>query len=84
MKYSPPSTDDLIRLKADRQSTGEQMAELAGLGGSNQWRKYTGGKAPRTMGLSTAFYLAASLELSEEEMNRVFKRMASFGALVDR
>ncbi|MCC8382335.1 MULTISPECIES: hypothetical protein [Photorhabdus] len=54
--YSPPTTEDLIKLKEELGFTGEQMADLAGVSGNNQWRKYTGGKIPRVISLHILFY----------------------------
>ncbi len=34
--YSPPTTEDLIKLKQKLGFTGEQMADLAGVSGNNQ------------------------------------------------
>jgi transcriptional regulator with XRE-family HTH domain len=81
--YSPPSTEDLRRLKDELGFTGDQMAELFGLAGNNQWRKYTGGTNPREMGLQMLFYAAARLELTPAELERVLSRMRTIGAQVD-
>jgi hypothetical protein len=81
--YEPPSTADLVSLKKRLHLTGTGMAALAGLGGDNQWRKYTGGTQPRQLSLQFAFFLAARLELSEEELERVFARMRDLGCAIE-
>jgi hypothetical protein len=83
MQYTPPTTADLANLKQELQFTGKQLAELFGLAGDHQWRKYTGGNAPRPMGPQMLFFAAARLELDEETLERVLKRMRDIGALVD-
>jgi len=81
--YTPPKPDDLQRLKAELGLTGEQMAALASVAGGQQWRKYTGGAEPRDLNLHMAFFIAARLVLSPDELARVAARMREFGALVD-
>lgn len=83
MRYTPPKTVDLQRLKDDLQRTGEEMAELFGVAGSQQWRKYTGGAQPREMSPQMLFFGAARLALSEEELARVLERMRDIGADID-
>jgi len=39
------------------------MAELASLSGGQQWRKYTGGAAPRSVGFHMLFFIAALLPI---------------------
>ncbi|MBZ6390661.1 MAG: helix-turn-helix domain-containing protein [Pantoea dispersa] len=79
-EYSPPSTDDLIRLKDELGYTGNQMADLAGVASNSQWRKYTGGESPRDMSPHILFFIAAQLALSEEDLNKVLKKMQDIGA----
>jgi len=79
-QYSPPSADALARLKIDLGYTSQQMAELAGLAQGGQWRKYTGGGAPRTLGVHMHFYMAALLTLSDAELSRVLDTMLTHGA----
>ncbi|WP_343463496.1 helix-turn-helix transcriptional regulator [Pantoea sp.] len=81
-EYSPPSTDDLIRLKDELGYTGNQMADLAGVASNSQWRKYTGGESPRDMSPHILFFLAAQLSLSEEELSKVLKKMQEIGAVI--
>lgn len=81
-EYTPPSTEDLQRLKDDLGYTGEEMAVLAGIAGSNQWRKYTGGAEPREVSLQMLFFIAARLELDPDAFEAVLQRMNAIGARV--
>ncbi|HBM3281990.1 TPA: helix-turn-helix domain-containing protein [Klebsiella oxytoca] len=78
--YTPPTSDDLNRLKEELGFTGNQMADLAGVASNSQWRKYTGGESPRAMSPHILFYLAAQLALTPEELDRVIKKMQQIGA----
>lgn len=78
--YIPPSTEDLAKFKDELGFTGEQMAALVGVAGNSQWRKYTGGAAPRVMGPHLLFFTAAQLTLDDAEMERVFAKMHEIGA----
>lgn len=78
--YRAPSTEDLSELKDQLGYTGAQMADLLSIAGGNQWRKYTGGAAPRELGHHYLFFLAARLELSEDELVRVLDKMQALGA----
>ncbi|MDE1138209.1 MAG: XRE family transcriptional regulator [Paraburkholderia tropica] len=80
--YTPPSTRDLADLKQKLNMTGKQMADLFWLAGDHQWRKYTGGQAPRELSPHMAFVAAAKLSLTEDELARVLGKMAEFGAHV--
>jgi len=82
IKYKPPGIRDLATLKHELNMTGKQMADLFWLAGDHQWRKYTGGHAPREMSPHMAFVAAAKLELTPDEFTRVLARMATFGAIV--
>lgn len=73
--YTPPSTEDLERLKSDLGYTGNQMAELAGVASNSQWRKYTGGAEPRAMSPHILFFMAAQLALNDREIDRILKKM---------
>jgi hypothetical protein len=78
--YVPPTPDDLGKLKAELKKTGEEMAELAGVAGNNQWRKYTGGEKPRSLNQHILFYMAAQLILDENELNKIILKMQEIGA----
>jgi len=83
-RYIPPTTADLRRLKDELGRSGDQMAELFGLGGGHQWRKYTGGDAPREMGAQMAFFGAAQLVLEPAQLQAVIDRMRAMGATLER
>lgn len=77
--YEPPAPQQLEALKNQLQQTGRGMAALAGLGGDNQWRKYTGGKQPRQASIQLAFFIAARLELDEAQLEKIYARMRIMG-----
>ncbi|AJY12178.1 MULTISPECIES: hypothetical protein [Burkholderia] len=83
MDYTPPKAQDLQRLKEELGRTGEQMAELFGVAGGQQWRKYTGGAAPRELSPHILFFGAARLALNDEEFARVLRKMRAIGAEID-
>lgn len=56
------------------------MAELAGVAGGQQWRRYTGGAEPRNLGIHICFFMAARLALSPEELAKVTAKMREMGA----
>ncbi|EPL0397250.1 XRE family transcriptional regulator [Enterobacter ludwigii] len=80
--YIPPTTEDLAHLKEELGLTGLQMADLAGLAGSNHWRKYTGGETPRIMGMHMLFFMAAQLALNDKELKKVLEKMREIGASI--
>lgn len=82
MRYTAPTTADLLRLKDDLGLSSAQMADLFGLAGGNQWRKYTGGADPREMGAPMLFYACARLALEPGQIERVLDRMRAIGAEV--
>lgn len=83
IKYTPPTTEDLRRLKDELGYTGEQMADLASVAGGAQWRKYTGGAAPRDVNMHMLFFVAARLVLPPAELRRIAGKMMEIGADVD-
>lgn len=83
MRYTAPTPEDFQRLKNELDRTGEQMADLFGVAGGQQWRKYTGGAQPREMAPQMLFFGAARLVLTEEELERVLARMQAIGATID-
>ncbi|PHH47920.1 transcriptional regulator [Pluralibacter gergoviae] len=78
--YTPPSPEDLEKLKERLGFTGTQMADLAGVASNSQWRKYTGGAEPRAMSPHILFFMAAQLTLDENELTRVLAKMKEIGA----
>lgn len=80
--YIPPTTEALRELKEELGYTGKQMADLFGLGGDHQWRKYTGGGDPREMSEQMLFFGAAALVLDAKTLKRVRDRMTLIGARV--
>jgi transcriptional regulator with XRE-family HTH domain len=83
MHYLAPTPEDLQQLKESLGLTGNQMAELAGVAGGQQWRKYTGGQQVRELSLHMLFFMAARLVLKPAELARVTAEMQSIGASVD-
>jgi hypothetical protein len=83
MKYFSPRPEDFQRLKTELGRTGEQMADLFGVAGGQQWRKYTGGEKPREMSPQMLFFGAARLALSDKEFARVLAKMREIGAAVE-
>ena len=81
--YTPPNTEDLQRLKNELGLTGVHMAQLAALGGSHQWRKYTGGKEPRSMNVHMLFFIAAQLHMTADQREMLFEKMREIGAVFD-
>ena len=79
-RYVPPTPADLRRLKDELGLTGDRMAELFGLGGGHQWRKYIGGEAPRQMGAQMLFFGAAQLVLEPAQLQAVIDRMQAMGS----
>lgn len=78
--YTPPSADALASLKHTLGYTSQQMADITGLAQGGQWRKYTGGATPRSMGMHMHFYMAALLTLPEAEVTRIVELMREQGA----
>ncbi|WP_315858227.1 hypothetical protein [Burkholderia cepacia] len=83
MEYTPPKAKDLQRLKDELGRTGEQMAELFGVAGGQQWRKYTGGGAPRELSPHILFFGAARLVLPDDQLALVLNKMREIGAQID-
>jgi hypothetical protein len=78
--YTPPTPDDLNKLKESLNYTGNQMADLAGVASNSQWRKYTGGENPRAMSPHILFFIAAQTILNEKELKRITDKMKDIGA----
>jgi hypothetical protein len=83
IRYVPPTPEGLLEQKRRRKATSMQMAQVYGLAGDNQWRKYTSGKEPRPMSLPMLF-LAMALEhrgATVEEVFEICRRET--GAVID-
>lgn len=80
--YTPPTPDDLRRLKDDLGYTGAQMGELASVVGGQQWRKYTSATQPRPVNMHILFFMAARLALSPEALHLVGHKMREMGAKI--
>lgn len=83
MKYTPPTPQDLDRLKHELNLSSAAMANLFGVQGGRQWRKYTGGETPREISPHILFFAMARLELDEATIERVLERMRQAGATID-
>lgn len=82
-EYEAPTPDDLQALKNQLGLTGAQMADLAGVFSSAQWRKYTNNINQRKMSPQMLFYLAAQLTLQPEDVDRIIKKMIEIGARIN-
>lgn len=83
MQFTPPTPEDLERLKQTLGFSSTQMAELFGVATGRQWRKYTSSTDRRDMGMHMLFFAMARLELDEATIERVLDRMRRTGARVD-
>ncbi|WP_429472220.1 XRE family transcriptional regulator [Paraburkholderia sp. WSM4175] len=83
MQYTPPSPHDLERLKQELELSSAQMADLFGVAGGRQWRKYTGGAEPRELSPHILFFAMARLELDPPTLERILDRMRAAGATID-
>ncbi|MCW3543379.1 XRE family transcriptional regulator [Burkholderia cenocepacia] len=81
-KYFPPTPEDLRALKVRLGFTGEQMAQMFGLAGNSQWRKYTGGVEPRPMSLPMLF-LALALQDRSATVDQVLEKCRQVGATIE-
>ncbi|ASW00507.1 transcriptional regulator [Paraburkholderia aromaticivorans] len=83
MNYTPPTPEELLKLKSELGKSSTEMAELFGVSTGRQWRKYTSSTEQRDMGMHMLFFAVAQLELDPEAMERVFARMRAIGATVE-
>ncbi|WP_134138224.1 XRE family transcriptional regulator [Paraburkholderia sp. BL6665CI2N2] len=83
MRYTPPTPNDLETLKQELKLSSAQMADLFGVQGGRQWRKYTGGENPREISPHLLFFAMARLELDPSTLGRVLDRMRSVGATIE-
>ncbi|WP_321808077.1 XRE family transcriptional regulator [Burkholderia sp. BCC1993] len=83
--YTPPSADDLKRLKDQLGMSSTEMAELFGVSSGAQWRKYMAADSAnrRDMGMHMLFFATARLELDPATLERVLDRMRSAGATIE-
>ena len=83
MHFTPPTPEDLERLKQELGYSSAQMADLFGVSTGRQWRKYTSNTDRRDMGLHMLFFAMARLELDPEVIEKIVDRMRRSGAQVD-
>ena len=83
-KFEPPSAQQMAELKASLGWNGPQMAKLSGLAHAGKWRKYTGGQDPRAATVQIMFFMAAHLELSDEQLDAIYERMRQLGCVVEQ
>ncbi|WP_347879251.1 XRE family transcriptional regulator [Burkholderia sp. BCC1640] len=83
--YTPPSPEDMERLKQELGKSSTEMAELFGVSTGRQWRKYMAADAnnSREMGMHMLFFAMAQLELDPQTFERVLARMRACGATVE-
>ncbi|MGN6589309.1 MAG: hypothetical protein ACTHKE_03355 [Sphingomicrobium sp.] len=82
IRYEPPSPRDLRALKERLNYSGQQMADLFGLASKEQWRKYSGDGAPRSMSLPMLF-LAGALLHRTATVDQVFDWCRGVGATIE-
>ncbi|MGF6664846.1 hypothetical protein QF000_006514 [Paraburkholderia atlantica] len=83
MLYTPPTPSDLEKLKQELKLSSAEMADLFGVQGGRQWRKYTGGETPRDISPHLLFFAMARLELDSETLERILDRMRAVGATIE-
>jgi len=87
MHYTPPPPEALEALKIELRKSSGEMAELFGLAGARQWRRYTSQandpQNRRDMGAHMLFFAMARLELDAATVERVLARMRKVGAQID-
>ena len=81
--YTPPTPEDLEQLKTSLGLSNRDMADLADVSSSSQFRKYLSSSDPRKMSAVTLFYIASQLCLTPEQINTVLDRMTMIGADID-
>jgi hypothetical protein len=83
MKYTPPSAEELQRLKDVLGLKSHEMAEKFGLSSGRHWRYYTEKNSNRKISAQTLFFGLARLELDAEVIDRILERMRQAGATID-
>lgn len=83
--YTPPTPEDMERLKQELGKSSTEMAELFGVTTGRQWRKYmsTDSSNTRDMGMHMLFFAMARLELDPQTLERILDRMRGAGATID-
>ncbi|MBR8214700.1 XRE family transcriptional regulator [Burkholderia vietnamiensis] len=83
--YTPPSPEDMERLKQELGKSSTEMAELFGISTGRQWRKYMAADAnnSRDMGMHMLFFAMARLELDAATIERILNRMRAAGATIE-
>lgn len=83
--YTPPSPEDMERLKQALGKSSTEMAELFGISTGRQWRKYMAADAnnSRDMGMHMLFFAMARLELDAATIERILNRMRAAGATIE-
>ncbi|WP_175995166.1 XRE family transcriptional regulator [Burkholderia vietnamiensis] len=83
--YTPPSPEDMERLKQKLGKSSTEMAELFGISTGRQWRKYMAADAnnSRDMGMHMLFFAMARLELDAATIERILNRMRAAGATIE-
>lgn len=85
MHYTPPTPEELERLKVELGKSSGEMAELFGLANGRQWRRYLSEDPAnrRDMGMHMLFFAMARTELDDKSIARVLDRMRQVGATID-
>jgi hypothetical protein len=81
--YTAPSVQDLRAQQERLKKTGSQMADMYGLAGNNQWRKYTTGKEPRPMGIGMLFVTGALYLGPHATVEQIFDWCRAVGATIE-
>jgi hypothetical protein len=82
IRYEPPLPQDLRALKVRLNYSGQQMADLFGLASKEQWRKYSGDGAPRSMSLPMLFLAGALLDRTAT-VDQIFDWCRAVGAKIE-
>jgi hypothetical protein len=86
MKYQPPSSETLRRLKERLGYTNGQMADLFGVSTGRQFHKYLSDEDKREMGFHVLMYGAIQLALMAgpvTNIEQVFDAARSIGAMIE-
>ena len=86
MKYQPPGSETLRRLKEHLGYTNVQMADLFGVSTGRQFHKYLSDEDKREMGFHVLMYGAMQLALMTgpvTNIEQVFAAARSIGATIE-